>query len=192
MAETEARLHNHKVGAEEQTIEMFVEYQVLPVADFSAILSHLSQAYELLSVSKYSASRSNTLGSPNRVQFVVKRQGRTPLRIERIETGHSIVLICAGAGAAVLHLALVAKKVFDVRKTIFESEKIKWEAKEAKRVFENRTEGPIADAVEAEASTQVSKLMHTVDRAKTITKFRLQLGNFLTIEHTKDFEPSKE
>jgi len=77
----------------------------------------------------------------NVLQAVELNRRRIPLSerltVEQIGTGQSIEVIAAG-GLGLLALWRIADKVFQTRKTFWESEKAKWEAKSARLEHEDR------------------------------------------------------
>jgi tRNA A37 threonylcarbamoyladenosine synthetase subunit TsaC/SUA5/YrdC len=163
------------VREEQSAVTIFLQYETLPLSDFTEILNHLSRAYDLLS------SRRLTIDTSP--YTVVLTDPPEPLRIEKVETGNSITVLCMGAAPVVVALAHAFHKALEARKVHWEGEKAKWEAKEAEKRFKSTPEVPSKN--QRKAIKQVRELVDSVEDTAEITRFRLALGNVLTIEHTK-------
>lgn len=156
------------------TLRIHVEYDVLYAADFRKIVGTIESAYNILQKAEQQAKR-------------MRRADR--LTVQTVRTGNSIELMVLGG------MGLVALgRLFATRKVFWESEKTKWEAKSARRNYEERIERADAtklmeteaalDGENVKAARLVLKLVKFVDKSKEITSLQIEIDG-------KDPEPNK-
>ena len=147
------------------TLRIHVEYDVLYAADLRKIVGTIESAYNILQKAEQQDKR-------------MRRADR--LTVQTIRTGDSVTLMALGG------LGLVAfERLFAARKSFWESEKTKWEAKNARRDYEERIE--LADATKftemetaldrenVKAARLVLKLVKFVDKSKEITSLQIEI-----------------
>lgn len=172
-----------EVLAGPQEIGMHLRYTHLRVDELGELMGHLSRAYDALSPTIYVRPTLKYIRptAKSGVHASVPGKGEG-LSVERIETGKSILFICIGVTATVLHLAHVAKQMFETRKLYWESEKVKWEATEIKRRVITAAN---ISAAQRKATTEIKQLIDVVNDSPNIKGFQLKIGEFVTIEHSK-------
>jgi hypothetical protein len=170
------------VPYEETVIRIFFDYDYLDLADLTAIMGNLNFTYDLLR----RQARTMPIEIMGRWLTIAIGEGSFSiprLRIEQIETSHSLEVLCVGAAALVLELAFITKKVFDARKSLWESERAKWEAKKAELEVTHRATLIGTDKSELEA--EIQELLTYVQDHININEFQIELGAYLSIEHEK-------
>jgi hypothetical protein len=110
--------------ANDHRLRIYLSYQSLFVSDLRFTLNRLERAYNLLQASELNRKR-------------VPRSQR--LIIQEVATGRSIEAVILG-GTGLLALWRIAERVFNARKTAWESEKAKWDAKLAHLEYTERME----------------------------------------------------
>jgi hypothetical protein len=156
------------------TLRIHVEYSVLFTADLRKIVGTIESAYNILQKAEQQDKR-------------MHRADR--LTVQTIKTGNSVTLIALGG------LGLMAfERLFAARKSFWESEKTKWEAKNARRDYEERIERAdatkltetetVLDGENLKAARLVLKLVKFVDKSKEITSLQIEIDG-------KDPEPNK-
>ncbi|MGH9355071.1 MAG: hypothetical protein ACRD10_02990, partial [Terriglobia bacterium] len=119
-----------KPAEEEQIVRVYIGYHSLYLTDLHRIFQPLARAYSYLNVTgpvrprfssrghAYEAIRNRAYMARSRGLEYRTAPGRRstaryqPLRVETLETGHSIILMCKGAAALIIELAEIAKTVF--------------------------------------------------------------------------------
>jgi hypothetical protein len=130
--------------ANDHTLRIHIEYEVLFVAEFRSLLRDFERAYNLLE-REHSGRR-------------VRRSDR--LLVSTIETGNSVTLILLG-GAGLVMLSDVIKKIAEARDAAWRSEETKWKARSAKLDYQER-----AKAIEAQSNTESSPVTQALDIVK--------------------------
>lgn len=101
------------------------------------------------------------------------------MTVEQMATGQSVEVIIA-AGFGLLALIRVSERVFQARKTAWESEKAKWDAKTAQLEYEERTEAieerpRLRLSPEEQAESLIAGLVDTLALRGNVTSIELQL-----------------
>lgn len=146
-------------------LRLHIEYRVLYAADLRTILKAFERAYNIL----------QKAGEPGRR---MRRADR--LTVQTVRTGNSLTLFALGGMGLVLVGRLIA-----LRKNFWESEKAKWDAKTAKRDYEDKERQEEIERVELaldrktadeqKAAEIIEKLIRFIDRSKDITSIEVEI-----------------
>jgi hypothetical protein len=149
---------NHK-------LRLHIEYRVLYAADLRTIVKAFERAYNVLQKTEEPGRR-------------MRRADR--LTVETARTGNSLTLIALGGMGLVAVGRLIA-----FRKNFWESEKAKWDAKAAKRDYEDKQRqekiGRVELALDGEtreeekAAEIIEKLIKFIDKSKDIMSIEVDV-----------------
>lgn len=149
---------NHK-------LRLHIEYRVLYAADLRTIVKTFERAYNILQKSEEPGRR-------------MRRADR--LTVQTARTGNSLTLIALGGMGLVAVGRLIA-----LRKNFWESEKAKWDAKTAKRDYEDKERQEKIEQVEfaldretadeQKAAEIVEKLIKFIDKSKDIISIEVEI-----------------
>ena len=150
---------------ENHTLRLHIEYRVLYAADLRTIVKTFERAYNVLQKAENPGRR-------------MRRADR--LTVQTARTGNSLTLIALGGMGLV-----VIGRVIALRKNFWESEKAKWDAKTARRGYEDRerqekierVESALyGDAIDEQKAVEIiEKLVKFVDKSKDITSIEVEI-----------------
>jgi hypothetical protein len=178
--EEDVQARQVELRAGEDVVQLHLEYDSLQLAELNELLAHLSGAYEI--IARRVRVRRRAIALPPHIKSAYVTQLVAPLRIATIDTRHSIILICIGAGVVIERLASIATKVFKARKTGWESSGAKWKAKKAKADYEATPNRPLPTFFERKttlaANQRLKELAEEIENTDTIRAVQLKLDGF--------------
>jgi hypothetical protein len=146
-------------------LRLHLEYRVLYAADFRTIVKTFERAYNILQKAEEPGRR-------------MRRADR--LIVQTVTTGNSLTLIALGGMGLVAVGRLIA-----LRKNFWESEKAKWDAKIAKRDYEDKERQEKIEQVEVALNRETTdeqkvaeifeKLITFIDKSKDITSIEVEI-----------------
>jgi hypothetical protein len=146
-------------------LRLHLEYRVLYAADFRTIVKTFERAYNILQKAEEPGRR-------------MRRADR--LIVQTVTTGNSLTLIALGGMGLVAVGRLIA-----LRKNFWESEKAKWDAKIARRDYEDNERQEKIEQVEVALNREttdeqkvaeiIEKLITFIDKSKDITSIEVEI-----------------
>ena len=146
-------------------LRLHLEYRVLYAADFRTIVKTFERAYNILQKAEEPGRR-------------MRRADR--LIVQTVTTGNSLTLIALGGMCLVAVGRLIA-----LRKNFWESEKAKWDAKIARRDYEDNERQEKIEQVEVALNREttdeqkvaeiIEKLITFIDKSKDITSIEVEI-----------------
>ena len=193
-----------KPAEDEEVVRVYMEYQSLYLTDLHRIFRPLARAYSHLNVTvpvreRFPSHGRRTYKAILDSAYMARSRGRgyeaasghrlmaryQPLRVETLETGHSIILLCKGAAALIIEMAEVAKTVFQAVEKYWKMK----DARDTRKISSPGTQRRSSRGRE-QAAKELKELASYVEKTTRITEFHLQL-NGLTWTHMKSTTRSR-
>ncbi len=147
---------------DDHKLRLHIEYRVLYAADLRTIVKTFERAYNIL----------------QRDEEPRRRMRRTDrLTVQTARTGNSLTLIAIGGIGLVAFERLIA-----LRKHFWESEKAKWDAKTAKRDYEDKEKEEKIEQVELALDRETAHEQKAVEIVEKLIKFIDKSKDIISIE----------